>query len=50
MRKMIQNYNKYVSEDFDVWKTLFNRQVKNLKGKAHPEYLRCLGLIEGRSE
>jgi phenylalanine-4-hydroxylase len=46
MRKMIQNYNKYVSEDFDVWKTLFNRQVKNLKGKAHPEYLRCLGLIE----
>jgi phenylalanine-4-hydroxylase len=46
MRKMILNYNKYVSEDFDVWKTLFNRQVKNLKGKAHPEYLRCLGLIE----
>ena len=42
---MIQNYDKYVSEDFEVWKILFNRQVENLKGKAHPEYLGCLGLI-----
>jgi phenylalanine-4-hydroxylase len=42
MNKMIQQYDKYTSSDLEVWKTLFERQVGNLEGKAHPEYLRCL--------
>ncbi|MCH8549686.1 MAG: phenylalanine 4-monooxygenase [Balneolaceae bacterium] len=42
MKKMTQEYAKYTEEDFKVWKTLFERQEKNLQGKAHPEYLRCL--------
>ncbi len=42
MQQMTQDYSKYNSEDFKVWKTLFDRQVKNLQGKAHPEYLNCL--------
>lgn len=42
MKKMIQDYAKYTSEDTAVWNTLFERQLKNLPGKAHPEYLRCL--------
>jgi len=46
MLKMIQDYKKYSKEDFEVWETLFNRQVKNLEGKAHPEYLRCLDRLD----
>lgn len=42
MVAMIQDYSKYNDEDFLVWKTLFERQVKNLQGKAHPEYLDSL--------
>lgn len=42
MEKMTQEYDKYTDEDRKVWKTLFERQESNLKGKAHPEYLRCL--------
>jgi phenylalanine-4-hydroxylase len=42
MKELRQDYSKYREEDFDVWRTLFRRQVKNLEGKAHPEYLRCL--------
>lgn len=42
MEAMIQDYSKYNDEDSLVWKTLFERQVKNLQGKAHPEYLDSL--------
>lgn len=42
MEILSQDYSKYTSEDTKVWSTLFNRQLKNLPGKAHPEYLRCL--------
>ncbi|WP_340104927.1 phenylalanine 4-monooxygenase [Rhodohalobacter sp. 8-1] len=42
MEKMTQDYAKYTSEDTAVWNTLFERQLKNLPGKAHPEYLHCL--------
>lgn len=45
MEKMVQDYSKYGKEDFEVWKTLFNRQEKNLQGKAHPEYLECLNKL-----
>ncbi len=39
---MRQEYDKYTSEDFEVWKILFNRQIDNLKDKACEEYLECL--------
>lgn len=42
MEKMTQDYSKYTPEDLKVWKTLFERQLENLPGKAHPEYLKCL--------
>ena len=45
MKKMTQDYDKYTPEDMNVWKTLFERQQKNLPGKAHPEYLNCLNQL-----
>ncbi|MFO7799540.1 phenylalanine 4-monooxygenase [Rhodohalobacter sp.] len=42
MEKMIQDYSKYTEEDSKVWNTLFERQKKNLPGKANAEYLNCL--------
>jgi phenylalanine-4-hydroxylase len=39
---MKQNYNNYKEEDFLVWKTLFERQVKNLQDKSCKAYLDCL--------
>ncbi len=34
-----QEYDKYTSEDFEVWKILYERQMANLPGKATQEYL-----------
>lgn len=39
---MIQDYKNYTAEDFEVWSLLASRQIENLPGKAHPEYLYCL--------
>lgn len=39
---MIQEYNKYTREDFEVWKLLFERQEKNLQKKACKSYLNSL--------
>lgn len=39
---MIQDMEAYTSEDKTVWKTLFNRQVENLKGKVSEEYREAL--------
>lgn len=39
---MRQQFEKYTKEDFLVWKTLFERQVVNLKDKACEEYLQAL--------
>ncbi|MFU8812544.1 MAG: phenylalanine 4-monooxygenase [Balneolaceae bacterium] len=39
---MTQDYDAYTAEDADVWRRLFERQMKNLPGKAHPEYLKSL--------
>lgn len=40
--KMTQEYSSYTDEDFEVWKLLATRQLENLPGKAHPEYMNCL--------
>lgn len=42
---MKQNYEAYSSEDKLVWKTLFERQVKNLQGKAADVYYEALETI-----
>lgn len=42
MEIMTQDYRKYTEKDLKVWNTLFERQLENLPGKAHPEYLKCL--------
>lgn len=39
---MKQQFETYTQEDFDVWKTLFERQVVNLEDKACKEYLTAL--------
>lgn len=36
---MRQEYEKYTTEDFEVWRILFERQMKALPGKATQEYL-----------
>ena len=45
MKNTEQIYENYTAEDFLVWKTLFERQVKNLEGKVSDEYLKALGTI-----
>lgn len=39
---MIQEFSQYTAEDRRVWKTLFERQVKNLQNKACSDYLYSL--------
>jgi len=39
---LIQEYNKYTPEDFEVWKLLFERQEINLQNKACKSYLDAL--------
>ncbi len=39
---MKQEFEKYTQEDLHVWKTLFDRQVVNLKEKASEQYLIAL--------
>jgi phenylalanine-4-hydroxylase len=43
---MKQHYDNYTSEDFEVWKILFDRQVENLKTKAHSSYLSSLSELK----
>lgn len=43
---MKQQFENYTKEDFLVWKTLFERQVENLKDKSCTEYLTCLKEFE----
>lgn len=43
---MKQQFENYTKEDFFVWKTLFERQVENLKDKSCEEYLYCLKKLE----
>lgn len=40
-----QQYNNYTSEDFAVWKLLFERQIDLLTNLAAPEYLQAVSEI-----
>ncbi len=39
---MKQAYEKYSSEDHGTWQILYDRQMKNLQGKAYPGFLDCV--------
>ena len=41
----MQDMEAYTSEDKTVWKTLFKRQVENLKGKVSEEYREALNTV-----
>jgi phenylalanine-4-hydroxylase len=43
---MKQDMNAYTAEDFQVWKTLFDRQVENLQTKGSSHYLSALKEME----
>ena len=43
---MIQEFDKYTLEDFEVWKILFEKQMSNLVGKAHPYYFDCISQLD----
>ena len=43
---MKQEFDKYTSEDREVWKILFERQLVNLKDRASQVYLDCLQEME----
>jgi phenylalanine-4-hydroxylase len=47
---MKQNYSKYIAEDFKVWKTLFERQMKILPELASQSYLEAVDLVGFRSD
>lgn len=41
-----QVYSNYTSEDFEVWKTLYDRQMKNLTGHVSNVYLEALEKVQ----
>jgi phenylalanine-4-hydroxylase len=43
---MRQEYEKYTAEDHQVWKILFERQMKNLPGVATEEYIRGIDRVK----
>lgn len=43
---MKQEFEKYTKEDLQVWTTLFERQVNNLKDKASDHYLNALDTMK----
>lgn len=47
---MQQNYAQYTAEDFEVWGTLFNRQMEHLPTMASKEYLTALNRIAFTAE
>ncbi|MBA2613847.1 MAG: phenylalanine 4-monooxygenase [Bacteroidetes bacterium] len=50
MRPTKQIYINYTAEDILVWKTLFNRQLKNLENKVSSEFMYSLERIEFNAE
>lgn len=44
--KLNQEYEHYTAEDSQVWKHLFERQMRNLPGKASRVFLEGLGTVE----
>jgi phenylalanine-4-hydroxylase len=47
---MEQNYSKYTAEDFKVWRTLFERQMKILPELASQYYLEAIDVVGFRED
>lgn len=47
---MKQNYSKYTAEDFKVWRTLFERQMKILPELASRSYLEAIDVVGFRAD
>lgn len=47
---MEQNYSKYTAEDFIVWRTLFERQMKILPELASQYYLEAIDVVGFRAD
>ncbi len=45
MRPTQQIYENYTTQDFSVWETLFNRQMKLLSNTASAEYLKAIDTV-----
>ena len=45
-----QIYNNYTEEDFDVWKILFDRQMKNLESHVSLDFLEALEKVRFRAD
>ncbi|MCB0279595.1 MAG: phenylalanine 4-monooxygenase [Calditrichaeota bacterium] len=50
VRPTKQVYANYTAEDFQVWKTLYHRQMNALKGNIAPEYLDAIKAIGFEAE
>ena len=50
IKPLFQDYSAYTHEDFEVWKILFDRQMKNLEGKVSDDYLESLYKIGFRPD
>lgn len=46
MKPVKQIYANYTPQDFLVWETLFNRQLKNLESKVSDEFIQALHLLD----
>lgn len=46
MRPTTQIYSNYTPEDFEVWKTLFNRQMDILQSSVSSQYLSAIDKVE----
>ena len=49
MRPTEQIYSNYTNEDFEVWKTLYNRQMEILKPSVASSYLEALDTVNFRA-
>ena len=47
---MQQIYTDYTKEDFEVWETLFNRQMETLAGRVCKNYLKGMKLLDFRGD
>ena len=45
-----QIYKNYTQEDFEVWKTLFDRQMKNLENNVSLDFLEALERVKFRAD
>lgn len=45
-----QLYSNYTQEDFEVWKTLFDRQMKNLENNVSLDFLEALERVKFRAD